>query len=388
MVSKRYIQIIKTAVLASFPALVLCVFLDFFAGAFLGKFFTIIRENYPIILVILPGLMGLRGNIFGSMASRFSTMLYLGEMEPSLRDKTIAKNIFMSIVLSLLPVLLLWLVGSLKVRDVDIAIATLLIIVTSTIYTSLFLGYSTAFVSIFPFKKGIDPDAIAAPVITSLADLVTVPFLVVFIFLYSDHKKFITITTVALLIFLFLWRYSKFRKNDIIVFKEVISIILFLALISSITGSILESYSELLEKILIFSIMYPAVLGTTGSLGSIIGAKTSTKIHIGEIEKILNKDIAFEIGVYTLLAYPLALLSNGIATLVGRFLLNKSMGIIPEFVLLYPLLAHLVMWFAYFVAIFAEKMRLDPDNVTVPTITTLADMFSTLFVVFIIKLIT
>lgn len=387
MVSKRYIQIVKTAVLTSFPALVACVFLDFFAGTFLGKFFTLIRENYPIILVILPGLMSLRGNIFGSLASRFSTMLYLGEMKPSLRDKMVTKNIFMSIVLSLLPVLFLWLVGSLKIRDVDIAIAVLLIILTSTIYTSLFLGYSTAFVSILPFKKGIDPDAIAAPVITSLADLVTVPLLVGFILLFSDHKTFLAITALALLVFFFLWRYSKFGKEDIVTFKEITSVIMFLAMISSITGSILESYSELLERVIIFSIMYPAILDTTGNLGSIIGAKTSTKIHLGEIEKTLNKDIAFEIGVYTILAYPLALLSNGIAVLVGRFLLNKTMGIIPEFVLLYPILAHLVMWFAYFIAIFAEKMRLDPDNVTVPTITTLADVFSTLFVVFIIKLI-
>ncbi|MDV3103910.1 magnesium transporter [Thermococcus waiotapuensis] len=44
------------------------------------------------------------------------------------------------------------------------------------------------------------------------------------------------------------------------------------------------------------------------------------------------------------------------------------------------------MWVAYFAAILGDRLGPDPDNVTVPTITTLADILSTLFVVLVARL--
>ena len=43
--------------LIAVPALIACLFMDFFAGAFLGRFFEKIMLGYPVIFVILPGLM-------------------------------------------------------------------------------------------------------------------------------------------------------------------------------------------------------------------------------------------------------------------------------------------------------------------------------------------
>ncbi|WP_231845535.1 magnesium transporter [Pyrococcus abyssi] len=379
--------LIKDAFLVSFPALLLCLLLDFFAGAFLGKFFTLIRTEYPIILVILPGLMGMRGNIFGAMASRFSTMLYLGEISPSLKDRNVLKNIFLSIVLSLIPVLLLWLVGALKVRNVDVAIAVLLIVLVSTIYASLFLGTATAITTVLPYKKGIDPDSVAAPIITSVADLITIPLLVGFILLYPHKQTFIALTVVSIVILGILRGYSKLNREDLKFLRELLTIIGGLALLSSITGSLLESYSKLIDSVAIFSVMYPMVLDTTGNLGSIIGAKTSTKLHLEGIEKIINLDILKEITVYSLLALPLGIVGNVIGMELTKLLLHRKAEIIPHFILLYPVFVFSVLWFAYFLAIVADRAKLDPDNVTVPTITTLSDVFSTLFIVGIAKIV-
>ncbi|WP_237698502.1 magnesium transporter [Pyrococcus sp. NA2] len=379
--------LIRNAFLVSFPALVVCILLDFFAGAFLGKFFNLIRTKYPIILVILPGLMGMRGNIFGAMASRFSTLLYLGEVEPKIMDRNVWKNVLMSILISLIPVMLLWFIGTIKVREVEVAIAVLLIIIVSTIYTSLLLGVATAFTTIIPYRKGLDPDAIAAPVITSIADLVTIPLLVAFILLYPYRSIFLGFTIGALLIVIALKLISKIEREDLRLFKELLTIIGGLAVLSSITGSILESYSELIEKVAIFSVMYPMVLDTTGNLSSIIGAKTSTRLHLEGIERIFNSRILKEITVYSILAFPLGLIGNVIGMSLTRAILKVKATIIPQFILLYPLFAFGVMWIAYFLAILAEKANLDPDNVTVPTITTLSDVFSTLFIVFMVHIV-
>ena len=374
--------LLKEIILASFPALFLCLLLDFFAGAFLGKFFKKIMIEYPIILVILPGLMGLRGNIYGSLASRFTTMLHLGEMNPTLKDKNVVKNIFISILLSLLPVTILWLVGVIKVREVGIAVAVFLIVITSTIFTSLLLGYSTALATIIPFKKGVDPDAVAAPIVTSIADLITIPLLVGFMFLYEDTPKtFYFLLVLAIILSLIVGKGFKIGKQERKIFVEVLSIVGVLAFISSISGTLLESYSDIIHASIIFSVMYPAILDSTGNLGSVVGAKTSTRIHLGEIEKLFNKTTVIEISLYTILAAILGILANLIAISVVKLTLHTHIGFVKPFLLLYPLLAFGVMWMAYFLAITFDRLGLDPDNATVPTITTLADIFSTLFTV-------
>jgi len=374
--------LLKEIILASFPALFLCLLLDFFAGAFLGKFFKKIMIEYPIILVILPGLMGLRGNIYGSLASRFTTMLHLGEMNPTLKDKNVVKNIFISILLSLLPVTILWLVGVIKIREVGIAVAVFLIVITSTIFTSLLLGYSTALATIIPFKKGVDPDAVAAPIVTSIADLITIPLLVGFMFLYEDTPKtFYFLLVLAIILSLIVGKGFKIGKQERKVFVEVLSIVGVLAFISSISGTLLESYSDIIHASIIFSVMYPAILDSTGNLGSVVGAKTSTRIHLGEIEKLFNKTTVIEISLYTILAAILGILANLIAISVVKLTLHTHIGFVKPFLLLYPLLAFGVMWMAYFLAITFDRLGLDPDNATVPTITTLADIFSTLFTV-------
>ena len=74
-------------------------------------------------------------------------------------------------------------------------------------------------------------------------------------------------------------------------------------------------------------------------------------------------------------------LANLIAIGVVKLTLGHKVGFITPFILLYPLLVFTAMWVAYFLAIIFDRIGLDPDNATVPTITTLADIFSTLFTV-------
>lgn len=115
------LQELKNRVLPAYrttlPPLVLSLIIGLFGRTFLGKYFDKVRSSYPGILVILPGIMGLRGNVFGSLASRFSTMLYLGELEPHLRDKKVLKNVVIAVMLSLVPVTLLWAIGVLQASE-------------------------------------------------------------------------------------------------------------------------------------------------------------------------------------------------------------------------------------------------------------------------------
>ncbi|MPW38277.1 magnesium transporter MgtE [Thermococcus sp. 101 C5] len=368
--------------LIALPALIVCLILDFFAGAFLGRFFEKIMLSYPVIFVILPGLMGLRGNIFGAMASRFTTMLHLGEMEPKLRDKNVVKNIFLGILLSVLPVVVLWIVGVIKVGNVASGVIVLLIVLTSTIFVSLIMGYATAIATVLPFKRGIDPDTVAAPLVTSAGDLVTIPFLVLFILLHEDLPRlFDILVLLAVFLLLVMGFRTKFESEEKRMVGEILGIIGVLALFSSISGGLLESYSEVIYASVVFSVMYPAILDTAGNYGSIIGAKTSTKLHLGEIESVLNRDSLLDIFVYFVTSFFIAILMNVVAIGVVKVSLGKNVGLVFPFIILYPFLVLFNMFIGYFFAIIFDRLGLDPDNATVPTITTLADIFSTLFTV-------
>ena len=65
----------------SFIALLICALGDLFAGIVLGNM-TFFLKAFPGLLVIIPGAIGMRGNIFGSFASRLSTNLHIGMVSP------------------------------------------------------------------------------------------------------------------------------------------------------------------------------------------------------------------------------------------------------------------------------------------------------------------
>ena len=368
----------KSAWKVTFPALLLCLIFDFVGGTFLGGYFEKLMVSYPIILVVLPGIMGLRGNIYGALASRFTTSLFLGEMKPSLRDRKVFEGLVLGITLSLLPVILLWFVGFVKVGKN--ALDVLAILLSSTIFVSILLSYATAVVSVIPFRKGVDPDAVASPLITSIADLLTIPMLIAFIIFFEVDRYLFYVVLIAL-IFTFLLFFLKF-KLDRRVFFEMSIILVTLAVIEGVSGGILESYSEYIYKTFILSVIYPAILDSLGNYGCVIGSKTSTRLHLGEIDKLLDMRSASDIASLLSTSIPLSLIMYSLGYIISTSL-GKSASINYEFFLLYPIVAFGVMLLGYLLAFVSYRFGLDPDNVTVPTITTLADLIGTSFTVFV-----
>ncbi|MCQ4153074.1 MAG: magnesium transporter, partial [Archaeoglobi archaeon] len=175
----------RTALRLIVPVLYLCLIFDVFAGFFLGTNFEKFVENYPYLLIVLPGLMGLRGNVFGSMASRLSTAFYLGSSEANFKDRYVFSNFFFSVWLATIPALILLLLAFFKYRDLDSMIAATEIAISSSVISAIFLSLSTALVVILAFRRAIDPDSISGPFITSVADLITIPSLVLLIFLFE-----------------------------------------------------------------------------------------------------------------------------------------------------------------------------------------------------------
>ncbi|NJE08840.1 cation transporter [Thermococcus sp. M39] len=378
---------LREAYTATLASLVVSLIIGFFGGTFLGKYFNKIRSTYPGILVILPGMMGLRGNVFGSMASRFSTMLYLGDLEPRIREKKVLRNIVIAMILSLIPVTILWAVGVIKGIRYH-AFQILLIVISSTILVSLLLGYFTAFVTIFSFKKGTDPDSVAAPLVASVGDLLTIPSLIMFILILESFKLAFWISNLLLIgLLIFLVETSRIRKSELLEFKELFVIITFLALLSLISGFTLERFSHLIQASVILGFAYPSLLSSFGNYGSVIAAKTSTKLHLGEIERYLSLEPFLDILSLFATTPIIGLLINIFGILIARLMLGIKVTFSLELTLTYPFMALLIMLYSYTISYFLFKKDIDPDNVAIPLISNNSDIFGTIYAVLIAKLI-
>jgi mgtE-like transporter len=244
-------------------------------------------------------------------------MLYLGELEPSVRDKKVLENVVIAMLLSLIPVSLLWAVS--VIRGVRYhAIEIFFIVIGSTILVSLILGYFTAGITIAAFRHDVDPDSLAAPLVASMGDLLTIPTLIAFIILLeSNSKAFWSLNGLSVVLLLILWGASRVGLSKFGEYRELFMTITALAMLSLISGFTLERFSGLIASTLVLGFAYPSILSSFGNYGSIIAAKTSTKLNLGEIDRYLSRD-PFEEILALLLTAPIVgvlinLLSAGIA---------------------------------------------------------------------------
>ncbi|WP_456467772.1 magnesium transporter, partial [Archaeoglobus sp.] len=351
---------------------------------FLGMSFEKLMLKYPMILIVIPGLMGLRGNVFGSLGSRISTSLYLGSSQPSLGDEYISKNIFFSMWAATIPALILLAVAAVKFFNVSSFLIAVQIVIDSSVLISAILGFVTALIVIQSFKRGIDPDNIVGPAITTFADLVSIPSIVLFIFLFESARGIWVIST-FFVVFLFISVYLSFKNGyDRKAYRETVTIISLLALIQSITGNILQEFSGVIHQAMLLSFAYPAIIGSIGNYGSIMVARTSTKLHLGEIEYLGSKkslsDVLYIFPTTLIIAPAIYLFS----LLASTHLANASLPVLTTFVyflIVYLSLAAAVLIFSTALSVWLYKEGVDPDNGGIPLTTTITDIVGTVVVV-------
>ena len=169
----------KSIIKESFIALFICAIGDLIAGLILGKM-TFFLETFPGLLVIIPGAIGMRGNIFGSFASRLSTNLHIGILSPKFEfSEQLNYNIFSSFVLTLVLSLFLGIVAKILCilfNQPSISLMDFILIsVIAGVISNMIMLPITMLVSFKSFEHGWDPDNITSPIIAAFGDLFTLP---------------------------------------------------------------------------------------------------------------------------------------------------------------------------------------------------------------------
>ncbi len=178
---KYFVKILKESI----AIVIFSSLMGFFSGTLLYANQEILYM-IPIILLILPALNSLTGDISTVLVSRLTSGLYIGSIPPKVQKSDKLKENFFGLLITLLLSL-----GLLIVFGYAIAITTgvkifnpflMIFILTITLLLLFVVLFMSLFIcSIYFFKRGKDPNNFLIPLLTSLADFLTPLFLIIFI---------------------------------------------------------------------------------------------------------------------------------------------------------------------------------------------------------------
>ncbi|GAB3708282.1 magnesium transporter [Halorubrum pallidum] len=166
------------------PVILVSLVAGLFAGTILGtETMRSFIGDVPGLLLLLPAFLATRGGVYGSLGARLSTGLHQGLIEPRFQsDRRLTNAIVASFVngmtvsVFIAVVTYLWL-GLLGSEGNLVELVGIMVVagflsaalMISVLITVIFVGY----------RRGLDPDNVIGPVVTTLGDVFGVLFLLV-----------------------------------------------------------------------------------------------------------------------------------------------------------------------------------------------------------------
>ena len=334
------------------------------------------------VIALIPVMSDLRGDILGSSASRLNTILHLGLVTPSIYTltkielkPTLAISMVTGISMSIVSFIYTRMLGEPLNLEKMVSIGFL----SSMIATLTLMPY-IALMASEVFKRGFDPGNLLPTLVTTVGDLVTLPFLIVsFILVASTPSNitpllFLTVTSISLAFYTASYSYGGSRIRRIL--TERLLILLLLTITEPLVGAFLAWLEEGLAEMSLIHLA-TSFIGVNGALASIAGVRLSATLHMYGTEgltgrlTIIARDVA-------LASIPGALLISLVGyttqTLIGA---HGTVGLIAMIaVVAAATIVHIAIGLisALVVSIGSYKLGLDPNNVAIPVITTVMDI--------------
>lgn len=174
---------VRTIVMTMMPILVVLSILEMGSGFVLHELEETFLER-PTLLILVPVMIAMGGNLGAILSSRLSTRLHLGMLDFSPRNPVILKNIVAILALAATIFTALgfaaYALGRLPFVGVGgkmtLAETVLVSVVSGMLLAvlAIVLSISATFVS---YRMGLDPDDTTIPVVTNLCDILGVVIL-------------------------------------------------------------------------------------------------------------------------------------------------------------------------------------------------------------------
>ena len=158
----------------TFPSELVSIVGDIFAGIVLSVL-IVSFESFLILILIIPALLSLRGNLSGPFIARTSRDLIIGEFKLKSWFEnvlaTYALALITAIAIGILSIILNFLLIKLFIFHIGLLIIIPIISILLTLTVSI--PCSTT-LNLFAFKRGLDPNNIVNPIMTAIDDFLTV----------------------------------------------------------------------------------------------------------------------------------------------------------------------------------------------------------------------
>jgi len=167
---------VKEVLEESLPVLTICAAISVLSGAFLGDNQELFR-TLPGILVIVPSFIAVNGNISSVMSSRLSSALHTGLIKPHFRGKGVLRvNIFSMILIASVVFTVLGFVGgainyAISGEAFSVEVFPMITLVAGLVTVSILL-VGSILTSYLTYRRGLDPDNVVVPILTTVGDFV------------------------------------------------------------------------------------------------------------------------------------------------------------------------------------------------------------------------
>jgi mgtE-like transporter len=350
----------------------------------------------PGLIILVPAIMGLRGNIGTALGSRMSTSLHLGLVGRSFTfNKFNLSNIgagfslslMVSIIIGVLARFACYVFGLPSIPLVNL----LLIAVLASAMASMVLIPFTVTLTYFAFNRRLDPDNIVAPIIGMVGDVITVAV----VFLAADIVLRVKINAAWSLLLLpvmpmILRRIPK-RYKILTILKQSVPVLFVCTGLGVLAGIYLHWQYEKFYLVPGLLILIPQIIAKAGSIGGIFGARFSSGLHLGYLRPYrMNAYVTKNfIGAVTL-----AIVIAPIVALITKFGADLfRIPIVPFMPLLFInifaiLVITLIVFMLDFVtASLSYKIKIDPSNSVIPFVTSLGDIIGTVVLIVAISMV-
>lgn len=346
----------------------------------------------PLVLLVYPGILSVRGVITGVLSGNLSTGLNIGSIKPTFREiewefKMLVYAIFSMVFFGAFSVTLMTAVIALAVNmAIEDVFWLFVMVIFATMYISfLIVSPITILVAFFSYRRGLDPDKIVYPIMSSTADIVTT---FVFVNIAEIILGEFSLLHYAILIFLFTMIASQFvviytqreEEDYTSQLKEDILSLFLVAIIASMTGLVLDKISGFIRGRGEIYAVYPAVMTTVGDIGSIVGSVGTTRLNLGYSEpglEFLKNSSGVMLGSW--LASMVMFIVYGVysALLSPRGFENSLASVLPTLVLANLIAVPTIFLISLIAASETYRRGLNPDNFVNPLVSTLSDFIST-----------
>jgi mgtE-like transporter len=376
-------------------ALALSTLAGFVAGLTLAHITGTLQE-LPGLIVLIPAAVGMKGTIFGAIGARLGTANVAGLLEPTLRPGSVLqRNVYVAVVTtfsSALWLAVLSVLASAAFGEPSISLWRLatISIVGGAIGSGLILMITFA-LSILSYRRGWDLDSVSTPMVTALGDMTTLPSLFLATFLLRSDVIAIPVAVISIAVGLYGAVRSYTVADRVIrrIVLEMTAVILLTPILDVLAGSLLRARQDQLVAVPVLLALIPPFVSQAGALGGIFASRTASKLQIGvitarglpEIPALVDASIvsALSLAVFAMVGVVAFVL--GVATdLVG---MPSFQALVGGTILSGLVITPITLVASYYLAIGTFRFGLDPDNQSVPIITSAMDLAGVATVLFV-----